>query len=583
MSISGTLLDRWRAVSESSATRQEARSWMLAALGTLLVVSLTLRVVALDWGIPEYDADLLRRSLYRQSYHMDEDNILWALMQMRPAEGNFDIKDYHWGSLQHYLVYGALLTGSAVGVVPTPWEEAFRQGDAEALRRFYILGRLVSVMAGVSATLIVAALASMLAGHMAGIAAGAAYALSPLAVVEAHYLTNDVTMSAFVAASVLASVLALRSLQRHTSPQPERDELQPNRETRLRLRWLLLAGLLLGLAIAAKYSALFAAPVLAVAQWAAWRTESFVKGWRVRFGVLVLPWLAVVGGFLLGEPYALLAPDSLLAGLRYTSDGNTINLNNGLSPVIEMLAWQGRYLAELGLTWPLACTALLGVGVMLWRIIGKRRSRSSRQAKPANQSVRIASYVVVLAAIVGLALGLALNRIPMMRYTQPMIPLLCVAAGIGWAAIPFRLLRGVAGAIAIAVAGVITLGQLSLMAGPHPADKLSAWMRAHLKDGQVVARLWPEYPLLDEERYRLIRLDPWWPSLAPEERPDYIILDDMQLGPGDPQLKELVARDYEQVAIFQAQPRIGGFIWSEGTTPHDWKYSHPTLVVYARR
>jgi hypothetical protein len=575
--ISETLLNRWRALSESSDARQGARLWLLAALATLLGVSFTLRVVALDWGIPEYDPGLLQRSLYRQSYHMDEDNILWALMQMRPAEGNFDIKDYHWGSLQHYLVYGALLVGSAVGVVPAPWEEAFRQGDAEALRRFYILGRLVSVMAGVSATFIAAALASMLAGHMAGIAAGVAYALSPLAVVEAHYLTNDVTMSAFVAASVLASVSALRS------PQPGGEELQPNRETRLRLWWLVLAGLLLGLAIAAKYSALFAAPSLAVAQWATWRAEGFVKGWRVRLALLVLPWLAVVGGFLLGEPYALLSPGSLLAGLRYTSDGNSINLNNGLGPVIEMLAWQGRYLAELGLTWPLACIALAGLGVMLWRIVNKRQSRSSRQIEAGSRSSSIPSYIVLLAAIVGLVLGLALNRVSMMRYTQPMIPLLCVAAGVGWAAIPFRILRGVAGAIAIAVAGVITLGQLSLMAGPHPANDLSTWMRAHLKDGQVVARLWPEYPLLDEERYRLIRLDPWWPSLAPGERPDYIILDDMQLGPGDPQLKEMVARDYEQVATFQAQPRIGGFTWSEGTTPHDWKYSHPTLVVYVRR
>jgi hypothetical protein len=65
----------------------------------------------------------------------------------------------------------------------------------------------------------------------------------------------------------------------------------------------------------------------------------------------------------------------------------------------------------------------------------------------------------------------------MLRYTQPLIPLLCVAAGIGWAAIPFRALRAVAGTIALLVASVITLGQLSLMAGPHPADDLSAWMR----------------------------------------------------------------------------------------------------------
>ncbi len=96
-------------------------------------------------------------------------------------------------------------------------------------------------------------------------------------------------------------------------------------------------------------------------------------------------------------------------------------------------------------------------------------------------------------------------------------------------------------------------------------------------------RLWPEYPLLDEVRYKLIRLDPWRPSLPPGERPDYIILDDMQLGQADPQLTDLVAHNYRQVASFGAQPHIGPFTWSEGTTPHDWKYSHPTLTVYALR
>jgi hypothetical protein len=61
--------------------------WLLAAISALLLSSLTVRAIALDWGIPEYDAELLQRSLYRQSYHMDEDNILWALMQMRALRG----------------------------------------------------------------------------------------------------------------------------------------------------------------------------------------------------------------------------------------------------------------------------------------------------------------------------------------------------------------------------------------------------------------------------------------------------------------------------------------------------------------
>jgi hypothetical protein len=36
------------------------------------------------------------------------------------------------------------------------------------------------------------------------------------------------------------------------------------------------------------------------------------------------------------------------------------------------------------------------------------------------------------------------------------------------------------------------------------------------------------------------------------------------------------------VARLGATPHVGPFAWDEGTTPHDWKYSHPMFVVYAR-
>ena len=63
--------------------------------------------------------------------------------------------------------------------------------------------------------------------------------------VEAHYLTNDVVMSVFVIGSVLCAVIGVQ---------------------RTRLRWLFVAGLLLGLGVSDKYSAIFAVPALFVAQ-----------------------------------------------------------------------------------------------------------------------------------------------------------------------------------------------------------------------------------------------------------------------------------------------------------------------------
>ncbi len=182
---------------------------------------------------------------YRHSYHLDEGKFLSGLALMEPSAGNFDVSLHHWGTLQFYLIYGALLIGSVIGVVPAPWEGAFLTGNVDALPMMYVLGRLVSVLMGVVGTLVVIALGKALGGWRAGLGAGAAYAVAPLAVAGAHYLTNDITMSVLLVGSVYAGVRAVQSGDG---------------------RWLLGAGLLLGLATSAKYSAAFGAFALVVAQ-----------------------------------------------------------------------------------------------------------------------------------------------------------------------------------------------------------------------------------------------------------------------------------------------------------------------------
>lgn len=398
------------------------------ALCVLVLSSLGLRLFGIGWGIPNFDPGRVAASAYRNSYHIDEDNFIWGLMQMHPAAGNFDVLDYHWGTLQFYLIYGTLLGGEVTGILPSPWENAFRAGDIAALPKIYILGRLLSVAAGVIGTLIVLALGTLLAGRAAGLAAGVAYAVAPLAVTESHYLTNDIVMSVFVAGSVLCAVLA-------------------------------------------------------------------VKG-------------------------------GVASSLRSS---------------------QGGYpLGAFALRLPVAGPSL-----------------------------------VVLVAVASLGASVALNKVFVIRYSQPLLPLLAVAAGVAWAAIPLAWLRWGAGAIALAVASVITLGQLSIMAGPHPANDLLAWLQSHLQPGQTVAQIWPEYPPLDGGSYKLIHIDPWNPQLPAGARPDYIIMDNMAFAPPSPALAGLLTHDYYEVASFSVQPHIGPFAWDEGVTPHDWKYSHPTFTVYA--
>lgn len=549
----------------SLVTTERHTAWAYRyALVALVLVSLAVRLFAIGWGIPNFDPARIATSAYRNSYHIDEDNFIWGPMQMRPAQGNFDVVDYHWGTLQFFLIDGTFLAGESLGVIPAPWETAFQNGDTEAIPKLYILGRLVSVLAGVLGTLLVAVLGTLVAGRIGGLAAGAAYAVAPLAVVEAHYLTNDVVMSVFVVAAVLCAVVAVQ---------------------RMRLRWLFFAGLLLGLGIADKYSAIFAAPALLVAQVLFWKLDSTaaLKIRRYNAFIVLAPWLGAALGFLVGEPYVLFVPGKIVSGIQTTMQGNASDLTTGIKQILGMLLWQADNVGGLALTWPLALLALGGVVLLAWSAVRsipylkrERIALSAGALPPATPSW------IVLAALTGMVVGLALNRVPMLRYSQPLLPLLAVAAGVSLVAIPTRVLRWAIGALAIGVASVITLGQLSIMAGPHPANDLLAWLQGHLQPGQTVAQIWPEYPPLDGAgEYKLIRIDPWNPQLPEGSKPDYIIFDNMAFAPPSPGLADLLANNYHEVAQFSARPQIGAFAWDEGTTPHDWKYSHPTFTVYA--
>lgn len=517
----------------------------------VLLLSLGVRAFGLGWGIPHYDPAYLRQGFDRPTYHLDEDNFIWGLALMHPAAGNYDVQDYHWGTLQFYLIDGVLLAGSVAGVIPAPWEAAFVDGDAAVLPRIYLLGRLVSLAAGVGATALVIALGTALGGRGAGLGAGLAYALAPLAVMEAHYLTNDVTMSALVAGMVLAAV---RAVQRGSG------------------RTLAVAGLLLGLAVTAKYSAAFAAPGLLVAQGGLWPGARAARrpGPWLAWGLG--PWVAAAGGFLLGEPAALLIPATVWRGMRSATDATLPPLLALPATALAMLRQQVPPLGRLALTPPVAVLALGGLAWLVWCMV---------RARAAPTAARWAAAVLP-ATVAGLLVSVAINTVPMLRYTQPLIPLLAVAAGLGWAALPPAALRAAAGLCALAWAGVITAGQLALLVEPHPADRLAAWIAAQVPPGAQIARPWREYPPLVEARYRLYRLEPWRPALPADLHPDYVIADDM-MGAPDPTLPARLAAEYHEVARFATRPHVGSFAWDEGPTPHDWKYSHPSFIVYARR
>src|SRR5438270_3343953 len=86
-----------------------ARNRVVAAYAGLVLLSAAVRLFGIGWGIPDYDPALLAHNPYRHTYHIDEDNFVSVLAFMHPSQGDFDVLDYHWGTLQQYTIYGVLV------------------------------------------------------------------------------------------------------------------------------------------------------------------------------------------------------------------------------------------------------------------------------------------------------------------------------------------------------------------------------------------------------------------------------------------------------------------------------------------
>jgi len=305
------------------------------------------------------------------------------------------------------------------------------------------------------------------------------------------------------------------------------------------------AGFVTGLALATKSTALFFLPVLPLTH-AAKRPS----GWWHAYPL-------IAAGFLCGEPYALLAFPDWLHAMTDLLRNNTV-LATGTGP-FALYARHGFQLACYGLG-PLA------VLLALSRVFGSRGSR------------------LLLTATTTWALSLGLTWLPMARYEIPLLPWLAVAAGGALARLPKRA-AFVAAPLAILPPLLLSLAQISVMREPHTADAAARWIVQVAPPGASIVQLWPEYPILDNKRYRLSLFEdpsgferkPFRPVEA-----DLAIIDDLRVLPLREELVRDLERNFTLAATFRKTPRLGPFVIPEPGAPHDWKYTHPEIRIYRR-
>src|SRR2546422_4342781 len=293
------------------------------APAVVVLAAVLVRVWHLGYGLPDV-------------YHPDEARIVGRAIRFHA--GDLNPHFFNWPSLSMYLlwaIYGAVGALGGEGVA-----KAFAADPA----RFYLIGRLVTVVFGAATVAGLYRLGRPLYGRAVALLAGTFLAVDLLHVHDSRFVTTDVPMTALV-------VLALVAILRYWRDGRRWDAVS--------------SGLVIGLATSMKYpGALAGLPMLLAC---ALRARPTRPWWRclVRADAGLAAAGAVVG-FLVGTPFAALAPAEFLRGVvgevgevRAVQFGNEADLPALFFHLLHSLP------TAMGL--PLALVALGGLGLTLIR------------------------------------------------------------------------------------------------------------------------------------------------------------------------------------------------------------------------
>lgn len=415
--------------------------WGLAAL---VAVGLGLRLWGIGFGLPH---PLCR-----------PDEAVLVHRALAVGGGDLNPHFFNYPSLHIYLLAASLglhcAAGLAAGVYAGSQDFLFSYlADPTAI---FLTGRLLTAALG-TATVVLAYLAGRrLGGERAGLCAAGFLALAFLHVRDSHFATVDVPATFWILA---AYVLCWRYLETG------------------RRRDLWWSAAVLGLAVSTKYNAALFAPALLAAPLLRCRSgTATARGrWREAAGAGAV----VAGAFLLGTPWVLLDPsafwrDVAFEGGHFASGhlaGSHLAHPQGAGWLYHLLVslWHGP-------GWPVA---LLGWAGMAW--LARRRHPED------------------LVLLLGAGLYFAVSgsgRTLFLRYALPLVPLLCVAAGVLIGRLGRRWRPGwvVAAAALVALPGALASWQVDRLLATDDTRLLAArWLEEHVPDGSVVAFTGSEY------------------------------------------------------------------------------------------
>ena len=428
-----------------------------AVLGVILVLALVLRMFGTDWdqgGLYHPDErDFLGRAERLDFSQLTQPGLLTVESRLNPHWFNY-------GSLPLYAL-------AAWKSVAAPFTD--KDWNLFDLR---FPGRNFAAVADTITVFLVFLLASRLTGNRrAGLLAALLTALAVIHIQNAHYTAVDAPMTMFIVATVYFSTRLVQERKQSDA---------------------LLAGLMLGLAIATKVSAAPVALAVGTAHLLVLIGPSLASrgavgvtpdNVRVVFRYAVLAGSAAVIALLVTQPYMIIDWETYFSNIFQQSEMVRRVIDFPFTrQYIDTPAflYQMRQLS----TWGLGIS--LGIAVWLGLIWALARTFVTRDL----------AFVVVLSFLIPYLFINGQFEVKFLRYMLPATPFLIVftAAAIWWVHTDLlpklhkvaRFGAYALGFMAFLLLAHYTFAYLNVFSGAHPAQDVSKWLRENAEPGTVV-------------------------------------------------------------------------------------------------
>lgn len=422
----------------------------------IVLLGLALRLWGIGWSLPNAQHP-------RTTYHPDELVNLAATMNVDLAHGQLDTQFYNYGTLSFYLGSFAQTFGRGYGLIPTtppvpadttlsPVEQSVRASPE--LASLFLAGRLMTALLGTATIALLFALGNRLYGRVAGFMAAGLYAVAPLAVVHAHFLTVDVPATFFV---TLALLFAARLL------------------TEQSWKSYVLAGAACGLCAATKYNTglIVIAPIIA-------HLQNQIPGTCQlhRKAHLTVMLIAAFFAFFIACPGPIINWNVFWNG-TYIGSGVRYELFE------HSRTGHGPEFAQTGLGWTyhLLVSLPYGMGIPLLLMSLAGLVYACRQCHRGD--------LILLAFCVLYYVATGLSAVRFARYMLPLYPVLCLFAA-RLICEPFpnlttRRVMRVVGGLVLAFTGGYAFSLTRLMTLPDPRDIAASYLNDHARPGASIA------------------------------------------------------------------------------------------------